>query len=156
MASGSGPAMRLHWHRVMFRQDYISRLIEQFGRTLVTLRNLITGRQASPAEIHEQIASVASQCGLGLDIARSLDSAMLVMWLAPRGDIDAGKFWLLAELLFLEGLQAREEGRMDLARADLERARLLLGKLAPDWRPDDDLASAAERIQDIDTALGAA
>jgi hypothetical protein len=137
----------------MFREDYINRLIEQFGHALVALRNLITGRQASPAEIHAQIASVASQGGLALDVARSLDPAMLVMWLAPRGEIDPGKFWLLAELLFLEGLQAHEEGDVTRARADLDRARLLLGKIDAGWRPETDLASAGERIQDVDAAL---
>jgi hypothetical protein len=96
---------------------------------------------------------VASQGGLALDVARSLDPAMLVMWLAPRGEIDPGKFWLLAELLFLEGLQAHEEGDVTRARADLERARLLLGKIDADWRPETDLASAGERIQDVDAAL---
>jgi hypothetical protein len=137
----------------MFREDYINRLIEQFGHALVALRNLISGRQMSPAEVHAQIASVASQGGLALDVARSLDPTMLVMWLAPRGDIDPGKFWLLAELLFLDGLQAHEEGVGARARADLERARLLLGKIDADWRPERDLASAGERLQDIDAAL---
>jgi hypothetical protein len=138
----------------MFRQDYIIRLIEQFGRALATLLGKITGRQLSPTEVHAQIGVVATQSGLSLDIARSLDPAMLLMWLAPRGDIDPGKFWLMAELLFLEGLQLREEGDDARARADLERARLLLLKIEPDWRPQADLASAGERLAEVETALG--
>jgi hypothetical protein len=98
---------------------------------------------------------VASQSGLQLDVARSLDPAMLLMWLAPRGeaDLDPGKFWLLAQLLFLEGMHAREEGRVEAARADLDRARLILLKLPPDWRPQTDLATAGERLEDISRAL---
>ena len=139
----------------MYRQDFIIRIIEQFGRALAALLHKITGRQLSPAEIHAQVATVASQSGLQLDVARSLDPAMLLMWLAPRGeaDIDPGKFWLLAELLFLEGMQAREEGHVEAARADLERARLILSKLPPDWRPQAGLASAGERLEDIAGAL---
>ena len=139
----------------MYRQDFIIRIIEQFGRALAALLHKITGRQLSPAEIHAQVATVASQSGLQLDVARSLDPAMLLMWLAPRGeaDIDPGKFWLLAELLFLEGMQAREEGHVEAARADLERARLILSKLPPDWRPQAGLASAGERLEDIASAL---
>jgi hypothetical protein len=139
----------------MYRHDYILRLIEQFGRALAALRNRIAGRQASPAEVREQIAAVASQSGLQLDIARTLDPAMLLMWLAPRGDkdIDPGKFWLMAELLYLEGLQAGAEGDAARARADLERAQLVLSKLEPDWRPQADLSSAGERLLEIDRAL---
>jgi hypothetical protein len=139
----------------MYRQDFIIRIIEQFGRALAALLHKITARQLSPAEIHAQIATVASQSGLQLDVARTLDPAMLLMWLAPRGeaDIDPGKFWLLAELLFLEGMQAREEGHAEAARADLERARLVLSKLPPDWRPQTGLASAGERLADIASAL---
>lgn len=139
----------------MYRQDFIIRIIEQFGRALAALLHKITGRQLSPAEIHAQIATVASQSGLQLDVARALDPAMLVMWLAPRGeaDIDPGKFWLLAELLFLEGMQAREEGLDEAARADLERARLLLSRLPANWRPQAGLASAGERLEDIASAL---
>jgi hypothetical protein len=141
----------------MYRHDYILRLIEQFGRALATLRNRIAGRQATPAEVREQIATVASQSGLQLDIARTLDPAMLLMWLAPRGDqdIDPGKFWLMAELLYLEGLQAAEEGDGPRALPDFERAVVVLSKLEPDWRPQADLASASERLTEIDRALGA-
>jgi hypothetical protein len=140
----------------MYRQDYIIRLIEQFGRALAALLGKITGRQLTPTEIRAQIATVASQSGLQLDVARRLDPMMLLMWLAPRGDtdIDPGKFWLMAELLFLEGMQAREEGDHVRARADLERAHLILSKLDPDWRPQTDLASVGERLDDLDRALG--
>jgi hypothetical protein len=138
----------------MFRQDYILRLIEQFSRALATLLNKITGRQLSPAEVHEQIAAIASQGGLQLDVARSLDPAMLLMWLAPRGEIDSGKFWLMAELLFLEGMQAREEGLADRARGDLQRARIILSQLATDWRPQPDMSSVGERLEAIAEIIG--
>lgn len=138
----------------MYRRDYILRLIEQFGRALAVLLNRITGRQLPPAEAHAQIAEIASQSGLQLDVARSLDPAMLLMWLAPRGEVDAGKFWLMAELLFLEGMQAREEGLADRARADLERARVILTRLAADWRPQADLTSVGERLEAIAAIIG--
>lgn len=141
----------------MYRQDYIIRLIEQFGRALAALRNRIAGRQLSSAEVHAQISAVADQSGLQLHIARTLDPVMLLMWLAPRGDtdIDPGKFWLMAELLCLEGLQAASEGDTLRARADLDRAHVVLSKLEPDWRPQADLASAGERLLEIGRALDA-
>jgi hypothetical protein len=60
---------------------------------------------------------------------------------------------LLAELLCLYGLHAHADGAAARARADLERARLLLGTIDTRWRPETDLASAGERIQDVDRAL---
>ena len=59
----------------------------------------------------------------------------------------------MAELLFLEGMHARAEGHVEAARADLDRARLILSKLPPDWRPQTDLAMAGERLEDIARAL---
>ncbi len=138
----------------MYRRDYILRLIEQFSRVLAVLLNKITGRQLSPAELHAQVAEIAGQTGLQLDVARSLDGAMLLMWLAPRGEIDPGRFWLMAELLFLEGMQAHEEGLADRARADLQRARIILSRLDADWRPQADLASVGERLHPIAAMLG--
>ena len=140
----------------MYRQDYIIRLIEQFGRALAALLARISGRQLTPAEAHAQIATVASQSGLQLDVARMLDPQALLMWLAPTGDIDPGKFWLMAELLLLEGAQACQEGRYAAARVDLERARLILEQLDRDWRPADELASAGERLDEIEAWLARA
>jgi hypothetical protein len=139
----------------MFRQDYIIRLIEQFGRVLSALFHRIKGREVVPAEARAEIAAVAAQSGLDLAVARSLDPGMLLMWLAPRGEIDPGKFWLMAELLFLEGLQGVQDGDAVRARADLERARLILSKLEGDWRPMADLASARERLDEINRQLHA-
>jgi hypothetical protein len=93
----------------MYRQDYIIRLIEQFGRAMAALLHRIKGRQIAPAEARAEIAQVAAQSGLDLGVARALDPAMLLLWLAPRGEIDPGKFWLMAELLLLEGLQAMQD-----------------------------------------------
>lgn len=138
----------------MYRRDYILRLIEQFSRVLAVLLNKITGRQLTPAEVHAQVAEIASQSGLQLDVARSLDSTMLLMWLAPRGEVDSGKFWLMAELLFLEGMQAHEEGLEDRSRADLLKARVILSQLDADWRPQADLASVSERLQTIAAIIG--
>ena len=133
----------------MYRHDYIIRLIEQFGRAMRALAAQILGRQVTPAEVRAQIADIAQQSGLPLDVARALDPSMLLMWLAPTGEIDPGKLWLMAELLFLEGLQSEQEGDADNARAAWLRARLILSKLDADWRPEPELVSAGERLADI-------
>lgn len=137
----------------MYRQDYLLRLIEQVAQALAALRARITGRSAWPADTHKEIAAIAREGGLDLDVARSLDANSLMMWLAPMGDVDPARFWLLGELLLVAGLQLREEGQEARARADFERARAVFGKLAPDWRPHADLTSAGERISEIQALL---
>lgn len=137
----------------MFRQDYIMRLIEQFARVLATLLHRIRGRQVSAEVARTEIAAIARQCGLDLDVARGLDSTMLRMWLAPRGEIDPGRFWLMGELLLIEGIQSREEGASAAARADLQRALTVFSEIDPAWRPQPDLPSAGERVSEIRQAL---
>jgi hypothetical protein len=137
----------------MLRQDYVMRLIEQFSTSLTRLLETILRRGTPGEAIHEEIAAIARQCALDLDVARRLDRTMLLTWLGPTGDIDAGRFWLMGELLFLEGRQSLAEGAADRARADLERAHAVFSRLEPAWQPQPDLAAAGDRVTAIETLL---
>jgi len=137
----------------MYSRDYVLRLIERFGRMLIALRNRILRREITAEELRREIHDIAQQAGLDLDLARRLDPQMLLMWLSPTGEIDEPKFWLMAELLYLEGMDAREAGAGDAARADFARARAILARLPADWRPAGSLASAGERGDEIEQLL---
>ena len=139
----------------MYRHDYILRIIERFGRALTALRDRILRRTAESAMTVAEIQEIAQAAGLDLRIARSLDPGMLLMWLLPSGEADPGRLWLMAELLYLEGLRARSEGEQTW-RGDFERSLTILGSLAPDWRPADGLASAGERALEIQSSLASA
>src|SRR5690242_6948059 len=99
-----------------------------------------------------EITEIAQQAGLDLTVARTLPPDMLLMWLAPTGEVDPAKLWLLGELLYLEGLETKSSGGAGWA-ADFERASSLLRKLDPSWRPGDGFASAGERLVEIDRLL---
>ena len=133
----------------MYRRDLILRLIERFGRALIALRNRILKREAEAAPLHSEIHGIADEAGLDLDLARHLDPETLVMWLAPTGEVDEAKFWLLGELLYLEGLAAQARGEAGGGRADMARALAVFAKLPAAWRPAADLASAGERRQEL-------
>ena len=137
----------------MYRRDYILRLIERFGRMLVALRNRILRRELTVEELHREIHEIAQQAGLDLELARQLDPQVLLMWLSPTGEVDEPKFWLMAELLYLEGIDARAGGTDDRWRGDLTRAHAIFARLQPDWKPSADLASAGERCAEIDRLL---
>lgn len=133
----------------MFRYDYILRLIERFGQALRAMRDRILRREVQPADMRAELGEIAAEAGLDLVTARRLDGGMLLMWLAPTGEVDPPRFWLMAELLYLEGLAAREEGTGDLGRADLQRALALFARVPESWRPHEDLAPAGERCAEI-------
>jgi hypothetical protein len=132
----------------MYRRDYILRLIERFGRMLLGIRDAVLRRQADAAQVQAQILEIAEEAGLDLAIARRLDPASLLLWLAPTEDFDAGRVWLTAELLYLEGFEAstRPDGN---GRPNLQRALALFSYLPPEWKPSHDLATAAERASEI-------
>jgi hypothetical protein len=138
----------------MYRYDYILRLIERFGQALRLLRDRILRREVKAADMREELREVASLSGLDLDVARRLDGGMLLMWLSPTGEVDPPRFWLMGELLYLEGLAARQEGGDDAGRADLEAALTVFSQVPEGWRPSADLASAGERVAELRGMIG--
>jgi hypothetical protein len=137
----------------MYQRDYILRLIEQLAQILIVLRNRILGRQGDPAMLRMEIRTVAAQAGLDLDVAKVVDLTTLRMLVSLAGNIDAGRCWLLAELLYLEGLQAHKAGDRDQARRDVERARELHSWLEPEWKPFDELPAVGARMEEMSTLL---
>jgi hypothetical protein len=133
----------------MYRRDYILRLIEQFGRILRALRDRILRREIETADLRAELYEIARQAGLDLEVARSLDPRMLLMWVAPTDEVDPARLWLLAELLYLEGLHAAAGGRADGGRHDFERALALCEQVPHDWQPGPGFATAGERTREI-------
>jgi hypothetical protein len=132
----------------MYRRDYILRLIERFAEALIAIRNRLLKREADSGEVLRVVREIAADAGLDLTVARSLDPATLLMWLAPTGEIDEPRLWLMAELLYLEGLQARNTGS-PAWRADFERALAIYSRLRSGWRPSDGLATPHERSAEL-------
>jgi hypothetical protein len=133
----------------MYRRDYILRLIERFGQMLIALRNRILGRELDSELARAEIHEIARSSGLDLDVARQLDTPTLLLWLAPGDDVDEAKLWLMAELLYLEGLHAHAAAEPGAGRGDLTRALAVFGRLPAGWRPHADLPSAGERVDEI-------
>lgn len=137
----------------MYRTDFILRLIEQLARTLIAVRNRILRRELTSQEVRAELHQVARDAGLDLDVARQLDPAMLLGWLAPMGEIDEPKLWLMAELLYLDALEAREGGERGAGSAGMRRALMLFKQLPADWKPSDDLTTAGARVAELERML---
>ena len=138
----------------MPQRDYILRLIEQMGAALVALRNRILGRKVDPQRIEEELTGLAGQAGFDLQLLRGFSGESLVMSVSPTGEVEPSRCWLMAEVLYLDGLQAREEGRPDDAAASLEKASLLFGLIEPGGGMLVGFPEAGERQREIREILG--
>ena len=138
----------------MYQRDYILRLIEHLGRTLLMLRDRILGRQEQHATVQDEIRAIAARASIDLDGARAVDLMTLRLLMSFAGDFDPARSWLTAELLYLEGLDKRRDNTVADARRDLSRALDLYRMLPQDWQPFAELPPCAERIAEIERLLG--
>lgn len=139
----------------MERRDYILRMIEQMGAALIAARNRILGRRTDPARVEDELQALAGRGGMDLDLIRGFSGDTLHMLVSPSGEVEPGRCWLMAELLYLDGLEADVEGRSEDARTSLEKARTLYRLIAPGGGMLVGFPEAEARFQDIDARLGA-
>jgi hypothetical protein len=137
----------------MQQRDYILRLIEQMGAALVALRNRIMGRKDDPIAIWEELSGLAGQAGIDLTLLRGFSVDTLHMFVSPGGEVEPARCWLMAELLYLDALQAELEGRMEDATAGFEKAHTLFHLVAPAGGLLIGLPEAAGRMAEIEERL---
>lgn len=137
----------------MHQRDFILRQIEQIGAALVALRNMILGRKADPARVQEELNALAGQGGIDLTLLRGFSEDTLYMFVSPTGEIEPARCWLMAEFLYLDGLQAQLEERGPDARASLEKARMLFTLIEPAGGMLVGIPEAAGRVDEIDARL---
>lgn len=137
----------------MDRRDYIMRMIEQVGAMLAALRKRILGGGGSLGEVREDLEEAARLGGLDYDLARAMSLETLLLMVAPGGEVEPGRCWLLAELSYLEGLDAQLAESEEEARRALERAGYLFGLLQPIAGNYVGIPEAAERIDEIERRL---
>lgn len=137
----------------MPQRDYILRMIEQMGEVLIALRNRILGRSVTAGELAEGFSRVEAHTGIDLELARSATPETLQLLVAPTGEVEPGRCWLVAEMLAVDGLHAESEDRDADAAAAYERAMALFSLLEPGGAFLVGLPEAAERIQDLTARL---
>lgn len=133
----------------MTEKDFILRMIWQMGQVLIALRNMILGQGGSSAEVESQLKEVATKVGFDLTLARAATPETILIMIAPTGEVEPGRCWLVAEVLYLDGLQAEAEGRGQDAIRCWEKALPLYRILEP-GALHLELPEAAERIAEIE------
>jgi hypothetical protein len=135
----------------MTQRDYLLRQIEILGELLIAIRRAILGGSATRTELEASLEEVSSKGGLSLELARASTPDTVKMLIAPTGEIEPGRCWLLAETLYLDGLHAELGGDPGRARDSFEKARMLFSLLQPMGAFLVGFPEAAERIREIDS-----
>ena len=136
----------------MAQTDYILRMIEQLGQMLAALRKIILQQSAPAQVIADRLTEAASSGGFDLMLAKAASVETIEMLVAPAGDLEPGRCWLVAEVLYLDGLQAQLEERPEEAAASLRKSLPLYTLLKPQSLFLG-LPEAAARISEIESRL---
>ena len=137
----------------MVQRDYILRLIEELGVILIALRKGIMRGAAGREEVEATLRRATSAAGMELELARALSADALPAMVAPTGEVEPARCWVLAEALMTDGadLMQREEGEM--ARSSLAKAAVLFELVAPWGAYLTGFPEARERIEEIEGML---
>ena len=135
----------------MHQRDYILRVIEQIGRILIALRKRIMGQPSDVGDIENAFRTLAGHAGIDLEVARRATPETLVLLTSPQ--FEPTRCWTLAELLYLDGLNAQTEGRIDDARSSYEKALRLFAFVQPGGALLLGWPEAADRIAEIEERL---
>lgn len=137
----------------MDRRDYILRMIEELGRAILALKLMILARGAAPGEVGESLTKIARDGGLDFELAKAMSADSLLMMVAPGGEVDPSRCWLLAELFDLEGIDLELADDLEGARGAWERAGFLFGMLQPVPGLPIGIEEAREKVASIERKL---
>jgi hypothetical protein len=138
---------------VLHSRDHILRIIEQLSREVArVLDGLLrdTGREVQAGEALER---VATQAGLDLELARRLAPESLHLMIERAGEVSPEHCWLLAEILYVDGVRASGAGNAALAERCFRRARYLYCLVRPEWSTAVPLPAAPDRLSDLELRL---
>lgn len=121
---------------VFFKAQKMQRLAELLQR----VQKAIEGEGGDLQKAENDLREVALEVGLDLEIARMADGPTLEAVLVGGGQDTESRRWLAAELLFVDGLLARERGAAEETPEASDAAR----GGAPETSSDDGLKQLAK------------
>lgn len=139
--------------RQMAQRDYILRMIEEMGAVLIALRNAVLRGGAPPGEVENTLRRATSAAGMELELARVVAVEALTDMVAPRGEVEPARCWVLAEALMTDGADLMQRGEGEMARSSLARAAVLFELVAPWGAYLTGFPEARERIEEIEGML---
>lgn len=134
---------------VLIKAQKLQRLAEKLGEIEAQLDR----EGGELTEVRRGLEEAAARTGVELETVRRLDAATLEMTLSPGGRADPGRFWAVAEVLYLDALRARARDDDAAAARRLEKARRLFGRVGDGLELPDGARPPEERIEEIDDLL---
>ena len=138
----------------MHQRDYILRMIEELGAALIALRKAILGGGARGAEVEDTLRRAASGAGMDIELARAVSVDALRDMVAPTGEVEPARCWVLAEALMTDGVHKLEGGEREAARSSLAKAAALFDLIGPGGAFLTGFPEARVRIAEIEGLLG--
>lgn len=137
----------------MVQRDYILRMIEELGAALIALRKAIFGGKASGAEVEDTLRRAASSAGMDIELARAASAEALPAMVAPTGEVEPARCWVLAEALMTDGVHRLQSGEFAAARSSLAKAATLFDLVGPGGAFLTGFPEARVRIAEIEGLL---
>ena len=130
----------------------MERSVEAGGGELEDVREEVTDPEPTRAEsaFDEELASMAGRVGVELTTARRMDAATLSRALSG-GPAGGGRLWAAAEILFVDGLAARNRGDEETARSRWEKAAFLYRRVGADMELPEDATPPEDRLDRIES-----
>lgn len=128
--------------------------LQQLAEKLRQIENRLERAGGELTEVREGLEEAAARTGVDLETVRALDGRTLEITLSPGGRPDPGRFWAVAEVLYLDGLQAHARGHGAATERRLEKARRLYEAGAGGLDLPDDAASPDDRLRRIEELIG--
>jgi hypothetical protein len=125
-------------------------MIEQLGVAFAAIRKRILQREKS-GEVREALARTAGQAGFDIDLLKQFDLETLRLFAMPTGEVEPTRCWLMAEILYLDGLEATLSA--GAAAESLLKARALFDLVRPAGGLLVGWPEATARIAEIDRLL---
>ena len=138
----------------MIRSDYIVRQIEMLGIFFAAIRRRILTGSIDGASIRQDLAQAASDSGFDFELLVGLNKEALFMAVAPAGEVDSLRCWMVAEILYLHGLQTAREENPDAAIDSLTKARVFYEMALPQGALMG-FPEAQDRLSEVDSELEA-
>jgi len=112
---------------VLLKAQRLQQLAEKLGQ--IENRLAGAGGEVEPERTERELEQAAALTGVELEAVRWLDGRTLVRTLSPGGRPDPGRFWTVAEVLYLDALRAEAEGEKTVAVKRFRKAHRLFDRV---------------------------
>lgn len=131
-----------------------ARQLQRLAELQLRVQRLAEREGGDAPRIREDLEDVAARMRVNLDVVRLVDPPTLLGILSPGEGTDPGRLWAAAELLFLDGLLSRAEGREAETADRWAKARFLYRRVDPALRIPEDMPPPDERLRRIAELAG--